>query len=73
MDERDTGTGPAHQPGTMKGEEEVIKRGLEPGREESGDTDEPGGEPIRTRTARDATSVVNAEPIDPASPDMPPA
>ncbi len=53
---------PSHTPGTTRGEELVIKKGPEPGRETG------------TRTARDSTSV-NAKargPIDPRMPHMPP-
>ena len=53
---------PSHTPGTTRGEEMVLKKGPEPGRETG------------TRTARDATSV-NAkqrDPIDPRMPYMPP-
>jgi hypothetical protein len=52
----------SHTPGTTRGEETVLKKGLEPGRETG------------TRTARDATSI-NAkarDPIDPRMPYMPP-
>ena len=54
---------PSHTPGTTRGEEEVLKRGPEPGRETG------------TRTARDSTSI-NAkarDPIDPRMPHLPPA
>ena len=54
---------PSHTPGTTRGEELVIRKGPEPGRETG------------TRTARDATSV-NAKargPIDPRMPHLPPA
>lgn len=58
---------PTHVPGTHKGEELVMHRGREPGR----DPNNPRG----YRTARDSTSL-NAEargPIDPRMPEMPPA
>lgn len=54
---------PSHTPGTTRGEETVLHKGPEPGRETG------------KRTARDATSV-NPEahdPIDPRMPYMPPA
>jgi hypothetical protein len=56
-------TMPSHTEGTTRGEELVLRKGPEPGREAG------------TRTARDATSV-NAkarDPIDPRMPYMPPA
>jgi hypothetical protein len=53
---------PSHTPGTVRGEEFVIKNGPEPGREKG------------TRTARDSTSVNPKahDPIDPRMPHMPP-
>ena len=53
---------PSHTPGTTRGEETVIKKGPEPGRETG------------KRTARDATSVNPKAhgPIDPRMPHMPP-
>ncbi len=65
------GTGPAHQPGARKGEE-MASHG-EAGREDTGEShaDRPSG----TSTSRVSTSInPDAEnPIDPASPIMPPA
>ena len=58
---------PTHVPGTLKGEELVMKRGREPGRGEAGSK--------YYQSARDSTSV-NADgrkPIDPRMPNMPPA
>ncbi|MDB5355415.1 MAG: hypothetical protein JWN24_1868 [Phycisphaerales bacterium] len=57
---------PTHVPGTNKGEELVMKRGREPGR------DEPGSRGYRD--ARDSTSIdpQDREPIDPRMPEMPP-
>jgi hypothetical protein len=58
---------PTHVPGTLKGEEMVMKRGREPGR------GEPGSKYYQS--ARDSTAV-NADrrrPIDPRMPNMPPA
>jgi hypothetical protein len=66
------GPEPDHVPGTGKGEEMAIKEGREPGREDRGTShaDRPAG----TRTGRDATTAAGDEdPIDPASPPMPPA
>lgn len=57
---------PSHVPGTNKGEEQVQKRGPEPGRRERGARG--------YRTPRDSTSI-NPEahtPIDPAMPYIPP-
>jgi hypothetical protein len=53
---------PSHTPGTARGEELVLKKGPEPGRETG------------TRTARDSTSVSPKArgPIDPRMPHMPP-
>ena len=53
---------PSHTPGTTRGEEMVLKKGPEPGRETG------------TRTARDATSISAKarDPIDPRMPHMPP-
>jgi hypothetical protein len=65
------GPEPDHVPGSGKGEETVLKEGREPGREDRGTShaDRPAG----TRTARDATSASKDEdPIDPASPQIPP-
>ena len=72
MDEQKDMPGPAHMPGTRKGEELKEHEGKEPGRheDESGSgTDRPAG----TSSARDSTSVSPdaEEPIDPASPHMP--
>jgi hypothetical protein len=56
---------PSHTKGTPKGEERVMREGLEPGRQRQGPH----------RTARDSTSI-NPEaraPIDPRMPQMPPA
>lgn len=54
---------PSHTPGTTRGEETVLKKGPEPGRERGG------------RTARDATSINSdaRDPIDPRMPHLPPA
>jgi len=72
MDEQSS-TGPAHQPGTRKGEELTEKEGLEPGREEK--TVDKAGRPAATSNARYSTGInPDAEdPIDPSMPNMPPA
>ena len=56
----------AHTPGTSKGEEMVIKKGREAGRDDPGKA---------WRTARDATSINpdQRDPIDPRMPYLPPA
>ena len=60
-----------HSPGTRKGEEVKEDEGTESGREDTGTTgaDRPAG----TRTSRDSTRVNPQDPIDPESPDLPPA
>jgi len=72
MADDNEGTGPAHTPGTRKGEE-VAKGGDQPGREDAGSThaDRPSGK----STPRTATSINPdyEQPIDPESPVMPPA
>jgi len=72
MDKQDEGTGPAHQPGSRKGEEMKQSEGEEPGRHESGESG--SDRPTGTATARNSTSInPDAEnPIDPQSPNMPP-
>jgi hypothetical protein len=52
----------SHTPGTTRGEELVLKKGREPGRENG------------TRTARDSTSInpKQHDVIDPRMPHMPP-
>jgi len=78
MDEMDkehdaTSKSPSHDAGTGKGEEKSSTEGKESGRHEAGTThaDRPAG----TSTARDSTSInpENMDPIDPNSPNMPPA
>jgi hypothetical protein len=56
---------PAHTPGNQRGEETVIRRGREPGRDD----------PHADRTARDSTSLnpEDRDPIDPRMPHIPPA
>lgn len=56
-------TMPSHTPGTSRGEEMVMKKGAEPGRETG------------SRTARDSTSISPDAhgPIDPRMPHLPPA
>ncbi len=53
---------PSHTGGTTRGEETVLKKGPEPGRQTG------------TRTARDSTSInpKARDPIDPRMPHMPP-
>lgn len=64
---------PAHHPGTRKGEEIKQEEGTEEGRHESGTTgaDRPAG----GRTSRDSTRInpEQEQPIDPDSPNIPPA
>jgi hypothetical protein len=52
----------SHAEGTSRGEEVIMRKGPEPGRETG------------TRTARDSTSISPKarEPIDPRMPHMPP-
>jgi hypothetical protein len=71
---KDRGTDTSsHDPGTRKGEEMPGAEGKEPGRHEKGSTgaDRPAG----GRTARDSTAINpdKENPIDPRSPEMPPA
>ena len=74
MEEKDnnSGTGPAHMPGTRKGEEMAAGKGKEPGRHDLGETgaDRPAG----GSTPRDSTGI---NPDDETSvtetPAMPPA
>jgi hypothetical protein len=56
---------PSHVPGSVRGEETVIKHGREPG----------CTHPQIGRTARDSTSINPAKhgPIDPRMPHIPPA
>lgn len=65
--------GPAHDPGTRKGEEITSDDGKEAGRHKKGETG--AGRPAGGSTARDSTSInpEDAGPIDPDSPNMPPA
>jgi len=63
----------AHTPGTRKGEEMIEEDGKEEGRRDTGESG--ADRPTGTSTARDSTAV-NAEdenPIDPESPNLPPA
>ncbi len=72
MDEQSS-TGPAHQPGTHKGEELDKAEGPEAGREEK--HEDAHGSPVGTSNARYSTGI-NSEaedPIDPNMPNMPPA
>jgi hypothetical protein len=74
MEEHDsTSHSPSHDWGTGKGEEKSSAEGKEAGRHDHADThaDRSAGGSM----ARDATSInaENEDPIDPASPKMPPA
>ena len=74
MAEHDTShDAPAHDAGTGKGEEKSSWEGKEPGRHDLDDThaDRPAG----GSTARDSTSINpdDRNPIDPDSPNLPPA
>lgn len=64
---------PTHEPGTRKGEELADTDGKEAGRFDTGETgaDRPAG----GSTARDSTGInpEDEQPIDPDSPNMPPA
>jgi hypothetical protein len=64
---------PSHDWGTGKGEEKSSMEGKESGRHELGETH--AERPAGTSTARDSTSInpENEDPIDPNSPNMPPA
>jgi hypothetical protein len=65
--------GPSPEPGTRKGGEMADSDGTEPGRHEKGETgaDRPAG----GSTARDSTGInpEDRNPIDPDSPNLPPA
>lgn len=74
MDEHDAGSeSPSHDAGTGKGEEKSSMEGKESGREDEGTSH--AGRPAGTSTARNSTSINPdaEEPIDPDSPNMPPA
>jgi hypothetical protein len=62
-----------HHPGARKGEEIIQDEGKESGRRDKGETG--AGRPTGGSTARDSTRVnpENENPIDPESPNMPPA
>lgn len=70
-DDQQGTSGPAHTPGTRKGEEILEQDGKEPGRHDKGDTGE--GRPAGGSTARDSTRINPQDPIDPDSPNLPPA
>ena len=61
----------SHTPGVRKGEEIVKEEGKEPGRKDTGTTG--AGRPAGKSTGRDSSTVAPTDPIDPESPDMPPA
>ena len=60
-----------HTQGNRQGEEIKKKEGQEPGRHDHSETG--AGRPSGTRKSRDATSINPQDPIDPDSPDIPPA
>jgi hypothetical protein len=62
---------PAHTPGVRKGEDIKTDAGQEPGRRDTGTTG--AGRPAGKSTGRDSSTVAPTDPIDPESPDMPPA
>lgn len=62
---------PVHEPGTRKGEDVKDKEGKESGRQDEGATG--NKRPAGTSTARDSTKINPQDPIDPDSPNMPPA
>ena len=64
---------PTHHPGARKGEEIREEEGKEPGRQDAEETG--AGRPAGGSTARDSTKInPDAEnPIDPESPNLPPA
>ncbi|HET9529072.1 MAG TPA: hypothetical protein VFQ92_01880 [Blastocatellia bacterium] len=66
-------SGPTHHPGARKGEEILEDEGKEPGRQDKGETGK--GRPAGGSTARDSTKInpEDRNPIDPESPNMPPA
>ena len=70
-DDQQGTSGPAHTPGTRKGEEILDQDGKEPGRHDKGEAGE--GRPAGGSTARDSTQINPQDPIDPDSPNMPPA
>ncbi|MGA9770679.1 MAG: hypothetical protein WBV94_16685 [Blastocatellia bacterium] len=70
-DDQEGTSGPAHTPGTRKGEEIVQEEGKEPGRHDISDTG--AGRPAGGSTGRDSTQINPQDPIDPNSPNMPPA
>lgn len=70
-DDQQGTSGPAHTPGTGKGEEIKERDGKEPGRHDKEESGE--GRPAGGSTARDSTSINPQDPIDPDSPNMPPA
>jgi hypothetical protein len=74
MEEHDSKSkSPSHDWGTGKGEEKSSMEGKESGRQDIGETH--AERPAGTSTARDSTSInpENEDPIDPNSPNMPPA
>ena len=70
-DQGNTSEPGVHHPGARRGEEIKQEEGKEPGRRDTG-TDA-GGRPTGESTGRDATRVDPQDPIDPKSPNFPPA
>jgi hypothetical protein len=72
MDKQQAPPEPAHQPGTRKGEERAMKEDQEPGRHKTGIRG--AGRPTGKSTGRDYTGInpKDREPIDQASPTIPP-
>ena len=64
---------PVHTPNTRRGEEMANDEGREPGRHDAGTTG--ANRPAGKSDARDSTAVnpEDEDPIDPASPKLPPA
>jgi len=64
---------PSHDSGTRRGEDMTDSDGKEPGRYDKGETG--AGRPAGGSTARDSTGInpEDMDPIDPDSPNMPPA
>jgi hypothetical protein len=71
MPKQSKASAPAHHPGARKGEEIKEEEGQEPGRHDTGTTG--ASRPTGTSTARDSTRVNPQDPIDPDSPELPPA
>ncbi len=72
-DQDTTHDAPSHDIGTGKGEEKSQNEGKEAGREDTGTSG--AGRPQGKSTARDSTGInpESENPIDPASPRLPPS